>query len=138
MFVLFPFLTNCFLFIGIFMQKIYPFIIFFFLNCEGNAMGYVRLVRSGGLHCSSKAARFIPDLQDVVSFVQLCEDASVSTGTTRAAENLDAVISNLTRNFNQDTDYFKVGCVNLFLFLKRCIFLLDIKVTLWIFFLLKY
>ncbi|ROT68592.1 putative WASH complex subunit 7-like [Penaeus vannamei] len=74
----------------------------------GNAMGYVRLVRSGGLHCSSKAARFIPDLQDVVSFVQLCEDASVSTGTTRAAENLDAVISNLTRNFNQDTDYFKL------------------------------
>ncbi|XP_042890150.1 WASH complex subunit 4-like [Penaeus japonicus] len=74
----------------------------------GNAMGYVRLVRSGGLHCSSKAARFIPDLQDVVSFVQLCEDASVSPETMRAAENLDAVISNLTRNFNQDTDYFKL------------------------------
>ncbi|XP_042239906.1 WASH complex subunit 4-like, partial [Homarus americanus] len=58
----------------------------------GNAMGYVRLVRSGGLHCSSNAARFIPDLQDVVSLVQLCEDAHVSQETIRAAENLDAVI----------------------------------------------
>ncbi|KAG7168658.1 WASH complex subunit 4-like [Homarus americanus] len=74
----------------------------------GNAMGYVRLVRSGGLHCSSNAARFIPDLQDVVSLVQLCEDAHVSQETIRAAENLDAVINNLTRNFHQDTDYFKL------------------------------
>lgn len=74
----------------------------------GNAMGYVRLVRSGGLHCSSNAARFIPDFQDVVSLVQLCEDAHVSPETIRAAENLDAVINNLTRNFHQDTDYFKL------------------------------
>lgn len=74
----------------------------------GNAMGYVRLVRSGGLHCSSNAARFIPDLQDVVSLVQLCEDAHVSAETIRAAENLDAVINSLTRNFHQDTDYFKL------------------------------
>lgn len=74
----------------------------------GNAMGYVRMVRSGGLHCSSNAARFIPDLQDVVSIVQLCEDTNVSPETIKAAENLDAVINNLTRNFQQDTDYFKV------------------------------
>ncbi|XP_045597195.1 WASH complex subunit 4 [Procambarus clarkii] len=74
----------------------------------GNAMGYVRLVRSGGLHCSSNAARFIPDLQDVVSLVQLCEDAHVSPETLKAAENLDSVINNLTRNFHEDTDYFKL------------------------------
>ncbi|XP_068215030.1 WASH complex subunit 4 [Palaemon carinicauda] len=74
----------------------------------GNAMGYVRLVRSGGLHCSSNAARFIPDLQDVISFCQLCEDCEVSPETHKAAENLDAVINNLTRNFHQDADYFKL------------------------------
>ena len=71
-------------------------------------MGFVRLVRSGGLHCSSNAARFIPDLQDVASLEQLCRDAHTSPQTLTAAENLDAVINNLTRNFHQDTDYFKV------------------------------
>ncbi|XP_045101605.1 WASH complex subunit 4-like [Portunus trituberculatus] len=74
----------------------------------GNAMGFVRLVRSGGLHCSSNAARFIPDLQDVASLEQLCRDAHTSPQTLTAAENLDAVINNLTRNFHQDTDYFKL------------------------------
>ncbi|RXG53130.1 WASH complex subunit 7 [Armadillidium vulgare] len=34
----------------------------------GNAIGYVRLVRSGCLHCSSSATQFIPDLQDVITF----------------------------------------------------------------------
>ncbi|KAK7070235.1 WASH complex subunit 4, partial [Halocaridina rubra] len=74
----------------------------------GNAMGYVRLVRSGGLHCSSNAARFIPDLQDVISLVQLCDESKISPETMSAAQNLDAVINNLTRNFQQDTDYFKL------------------------------
>ncbi|MPC23700.1 WASH complex subunit 7 [Portunus trituberculatus] len=77
-------------------------------NVLGNAMGFVRLVRSGGLHCSSNAARFIPDLQDVASLEQLCRDAHTSPQTLTAAENLDAVINNLTRNFHQDTDYFKL------------------------------
>lgn len=71
-------------------------------------MGFVRLVRSGGLHCSSNAARFIPDLEDIASLEQLCRGAHTSPQTLAAAENLDAVINNLTRNFHQDTDYFKV------------------------------
>uniref|UniRef100_A0A1I8IXI6 C2 domain-containing protein n=1 Tax=Macrostomum lignano TaxID=282301 RepID=A0A1I8IXI6_9PLAT len=30
----------------------------------GNAMGYVRMIRSGGLNCCSSAIRFVPDLED--------------------------------------------------------------------------
>lgn len=74
----------------------------------GNAMGFVRLVRSGGLHCSSNAARFIPDLEDVPSLEELCREAHTSPQTLAAAENLDAVINNLTQNFHKDTDYFKL------------------------------
>jgi len=37
----------------------------------GNAMGYIRMIRSGGLHCCSNAIRFVPDLEDIVSFEEL-------------------------------------------------------------------
>ncbi|KAI1239222.1 hypothetical protein IHE44_0012336 [Lamprotornis superbus] len=45
----------------------------------GNAMGYVRMIRSGGLHCCSSAIR-----------------------------QLDSVLSDLTRNFAEGTEYFKM------------------------------
>lgn len=34
----------------------------------GNAMGYVRMIRSGGLNYCSNSIRFVPDLDDIVSF----------------------------------------------------------------------
>ncbi|OXB83588.1 UNVERIFIED_CONTAM: hypothetical protein H355_011407 [Colinus virginianus] len=45
----------------------------------GNAMGYVRMIRSGGLHCCSSAIR-----------------------------QLDSVLGDLTRNFAEGTEYFKM------------------------------
>jgi len=34
----------------------------------GNALGYVRMIRSGGLNFCSSSSRFVPDLDDIVSF----------------------------------------------------------------------
>jgi len=34
----------------------------------GNAMGYVRMIRSGGLNFCSNSIRFVPDLDDIISF----------------------------------------------------------------------
>ncbi len=36
----------------------------------GNALGYVRMIRSGGLNYCSNTIRFVPDLDDIVSFEQ--------------------------------------------------------------------
>ena len=36
----------------------------------GNAMGYVRMIRSGGLNFCSNSIRFVPDLDDIISFEQ--------------------------------------------------------------------
>lgn len=36
----------------------------------GNAMGYVRMIRSGGLNYCSNSIRFVPDLDDIVGFEQ--------------------------------------------------------------------
>ena len=92
-------------------------------------MGYVRLVRSGGLRCSSNTVRFLPDLSRLPKFEALCTRSSdtpssssdddrshtdehvtnVSEQTLQAARNLDIVIQNLQQAFHKDTDYFKVN-----------------------------
>lgn len=74
----------------------------------GNALGFVRMIRSGGLHCCSNAIRFVPDLDDIVSFEELCKEENLSEECINAAAKLDSVISNLTKNFSEGTEYFKL------------------------------
>nr|KAG5706407.1 hypothetical protein BaRGS_033168 [Batillaria attramentaria] len=74
----------------------------------GNAMGYIRMVRSGGLHCCSNAIRFIPDLEDIVTFEELSREEGLSAECQRASANLDNVIENLAKNFAEGTEYFKM------------------------------
>ncbi|CAI9722200.1 Hypothetical predicted protein [Octopus vulgaris] len=74
----------------------------------GNAMGYIRMIRSGGLHCCSNAIRFIPDLEDIESFEELSAKEGLSSECQLAAKNLDAVINNLSKNFAEGTEYFKM------------------------------
>ncbi|XP_073476379.1 WASH complex subunit 4 isoform X1 [Aquarana catesbeiana] len=74
----------------------------------GNAMGYVRMIRSGGLHCCSNAIRFVPDLEDIVNFEELVKEEGLSEETQKAARQLDSVLSDLTRNSAEGTEYFKM------------------------------
>uniref|UniRef100_A0A4W4GUC8 WASH complex subunit 4 n=1 Tax=Electrophorus electricus TaxID=8005 RepID=A0A4W4GUC8_ELEEL len=74
----------------------------------GNAMGYVRMIRSGGLHCCSSAIRFVPDLEDIVNFEELVKEEGLSKETQRAASLLDCVLSDLTSNSAEGTEYFKM------------------------------
>ncbi|KAF7702037.1 WASH complex subunit 4 [Silurus meridionalis] len=74
----------------------------------GNAMGYVRMIRSGGLHCCSSAIRFVPDLEDIVNFEELVKEEGLSEETQKAASVLDCVLSDLTSNSAEGTEYFKM------------------------------
>jgi WASH complex subunit 7 len=98
----------------------------------GNALGYVRMVRSAGMHFCSEAVRFLPDLDQIIDFKAhagagsptegsadaedpdgepaepAVEGAGLSEGTVRAAANMDDVIGTLARNFSEGSDYFKV------------------------------
>ncbi|KAG7274770.1 hypothetical protein CRUP_015757 [Coryphaenoides rupestris] len=73
----------------------------------GNAMGYVRMIRSGGLHCCSSAIRFVPDLEDIVNFEEMVKEEGLSGETQKAASVLDAVLGDLTSNSAEGTEYFK-------------------------------
>jgi len=74
----------------------------------GNAMGYIRMVRSGGLQYTSNAIKFVPDLQDLVKFENDAKKDGLSVETQEAAKNLDSAIENLRQNFAEGTDYFKM------------------------------
>jgi len=74
----------------------------------GNAMGYIRMIRSGGLHYVSNAVRFVPDLEDIVSFEELTSEAKLGDETTGAAKKVDGALTDLTKNFAEGTEYFKM------------------------------
>jgi hypothetical protein len=63
---------------------------FFFRKCfgicsfSGNVLGYVRMVRSSGLHQCYKSIQFVPDVEDVPTFADKAEEDGLS-GQTRDA-----------------------------------------------------
>ena len=55
----------------------------------GNALGYVRMVRSGVLNYVSNAIKFVPDLDDIITFET--KSQGLSAETVAAGKNLDQV-----------------------------------------------
>ncbi|XP_050426323.1 WASH complex subunit 4 [Adelges cooleyi] len=74
----------------------------------GNALGYVRMIKSGGLHFSSLATSFIPDLKKVIKLEDLCKEAGFTDSCVSSGHNLDCVIQNICQNITEGTNYFKL------------------------------
>jgi WASH complex subunit 7 len=74
----------------------------------GNALGYVRMVRSGGLRHSAMAVQCVPDLHDVELFKPKVQMAQLSDHTVTAAATLDRVVDDLTTHVAEGTEYFLV------------------------------
>ena len=74
----------------------------------GGALGFVRLVRSGGLHCTSAALQFVPDLSRPGEFSPAAEAAQLSEPVRGAAETLDACLADLTGSGDQNTEFFRL------------------------------
>ncbi|OQS00393.1 hypothetical protein THRCLA_05958, partial [Thraustotheca clavata] len=75
----------------------------------GNALGYVRMVRSAGMNYCSNAIKFVPDLNKRnFEFAPCVQDPVLSKETVVAAQNLDTALFNLSKNFSEDNNYFKV------------------------------
>lgn len=82
----------------------------------GNAMGYVRLIRSGGRRCLSDATCFLPTIDKVNDLTELLTNSTdLSEQSVKAAECLNRDIKNLTDNFAEATEYFKVIYIYLYL-----------------------
>ena len=59
--------------------------VLYFVFQIGNALGYVRMIRSGGLHCLYNELRFIPDMDDKPLFEELVKSDQLSPSTVAAA-----------------------------------------------------
>jgi WASH complex subunit 7 len=56
-------------------------------------MGYVRMIRSGGLNFCSNAIRFVPDLDDIINFEQFTNELKVKL--SKESENSAKYVLNL-------------------------------------------
>ncbi|XP_055844136.1 WASH complex subunit 4 [Episyrphus balteatus] len=74
----------------------------------GNAMGYIRLVRSGSIHANYSASIFLPKFDENLKFVDYAKKSQLNDVTISAAENLETNIRNLSESFSDGTDYFKI------------------------------
>lgn len=80
----------------------------------GNVMGFVRMLRSGALHCTAEIANFVPDLDDLKQtiFERMVQEEStenqLAEETFEAARNLDSVLKTVADNYSEATDYFKL------------------------------
>lgn len=71
-------------------------------------MGYVRMMRSGGIHCCANASIFLPIVDENLRFQELCARNQLSMETINAAKNLDCDITYLRHNYAEGTEYFRV------------------------------
>jgi len=74
----------------------------------GNALGYVRMVRTAGMAYCGSAAKFLPTPYSEIQFQASSEENSLSPEAQRAGKNLDTVLQTLLENFSQGSDYLKV------------------------------
>ena len=58
-------------------------------------MGYIRMIRSGGLNCCSSAIRYVPDLEDIVSFEKMCEEVDLTGDTLVSARFVHTCVYNI-------------------------------------------
>lgn len=74
----------------------------------GNALGYVRMIKSGGLNFCSIATSFIPDLKNLINFEKMCKEIGFGKHCSNSGHHLDNVVHNICQNIAEGTNYFKV------------------------------
>ncbi|XP_044764720.1 WASH complex subunit 4 isoform X2 [Coccinella septempunctata] len=79
----------------------------------GNAMGYVRLIRSGGRRCLAEGTCFIPDLKKIEHISSEIINENMPDLTKTAKSKFDHELNILLDNFEEATEYFKL-LVNVF------------------------
>lgn len=52
-------------------------------------MGYIRMIRSGGLRCCSNAIRFVPDIDDIVNLEELVAAGELSDEVVSSARSVE-------------------------------------------------
>ncbi|XP_055624990.1 WASH complex subunit 4 [Toxorhynchites rutilus septentrionalis] len=84
----------------------------------GNAIGYIRMIRSGALHECTEAKVYLPIIDEELNFANYAKEEELHEMTVSAAEILELDINSLCQNYRIDTNYFRL-LVNAFLNLRH-------------------
>ncbi|KAL0224785.1 hypothetical protein RCL1_002697 [Eukaryota sp. TZLM3-RCL] len=71
----------------------------------GNALGFVRLLRSGALSHTASNVQFLPNFEDIENFVEMCNVEDLTVSTKMAVDLLKGCIENLSENFTSSANY---------------------------------
>ncbi|KAL0219911.1 hypothetical protein P9112_005564 [Eukaryota sp. TZLM1-RC] len=71
----------------------------------GNALGFVRLLRSGALSQTASAVQFLPNLEDIEDFIEKSKEIPNNEFSKAASDLLVTCISNLSENFTSAANY---------------------------------
>ena len=87
-------------------------------------MGYIRMVRTGGLHFCSDGISFVPDLEEIVNFEELAKADLISDEVrvvffkedfldylfqvTESFAQFDSCVGTLAKNAAEGSDYFRL------------------------------
>ena len=74
----------------------------------GNALGFVRMVKSGGIRYLNKANGFVYDEDQNFSFYEFAKEVQLPQATMDATEKLDSIVGKLKELFNSDESFFKM------------------------------
>lgn len=71
-------------------------------------MGYIRMIRSGGIHCCSNASVFLAIVNEKMRFEDMCEKNHLLNTTQNSVTNFENEITHLHHNNAESTEYFRV------------------------------
>ncbi|KAJ8941034.1 hypothetical protein NQ318_015510 [Aromia moschata] len=74
----------------------------------GNAMGYIRLIRSGGRRCLADGTCFIPELKDIQILDDIVKEEDMSDLSNKSATCLCEDLHSFLDNIEDATEYFKL------------------------------
>nr|CAH7757147.1 unnamed protein product [Callosobruchus chinensis] len=74
----------------------------------GNAMGYVRLIRSGGRRCLAEGTCFIPELKRVETLADTIESYDIPDLSKKAVTNVLDNLNTYLDNMKDSTEYFSL------------------------------
>jgi len=73
----------------------------------GNALGFVRMVKSGGTRFLNNAIGFVYDEDGELSFKKFAEEVQLADATMIATERLDSIVGKLKELFTNPQSFFK-------------------------------
>lgn len=71
-------------------------------------MGYIRLIRSGGIHSCSNASVFLTITNGELKLENFCEKYVLSAMSLNSTRSLENEITHLHQNYTESMEYFRV------------------------------